>query len=184
MTRLRRRPRAVYRICSEDEYLAGADPFADGDAPAAGEAKHGRTLQRFAGAAAITGAVGAVGGVVGLVGLHGRSSQRREIAERLVPSVPIASPRRGASTAHAAHVAHRHVVHRSRPRRGHTQGTARVQVALAPTRRVQARPAVAIPVRASAASDPQSAPVASVAQSAPAAASARPRAQSEFGFER
>jgi hypothetical protein len=35
MTFLRRRPRAIYRVYSEDEYLAGVDPFADWNAPAA-----------------------------------------------------------------------------------------------------------------------------------------------------
>jgi hypothetical protein len=33
MTLLQRRHRAVYRVYSEDEYLAGVDPFADWDAP-------------------------------------------------------------------------------------------------------------------------------------------------------
>ena len=75
MTRLRRRPRAVYRVYSEEEYLAGADALTVWDGPLSDEPKRGRRLQRIAGTAALTGAVGTVAGIVGL-------TCRRSIAER------------------------------------------------------------------------------------------------------
>ncbi len=191
---LRREPRAVYRIYSEDEYLAGIDPFTDWDVPPpAEETKRGRTLQRFAGAAALTGAVGTVGGVVGL-SLHAHSAGRREIAERLVPSIGMAAPRESASTVQVRSVQVRlpHVAQWNRPHRKHADWRAPVRVTLAPVRRIQTHTVVQTPARVVAVSTPQSAPapVASTAQSTPAeaeaaaAAAARPRAQSEFGFER
>jgi len=97
MTLLQRRHRAVYRVYSEDEYLAGADPFADWNAgPAAEprrvhtEPKHGHSLQRVAGVVALTGAVGTVGVTVGL-GL--RSHPRdRQIAVAAVSSPARTTP--------------------------------------------------------------------------------------------
>ncbi len=75
---VRRRPRAVYRVYSEEEYLngagveypngAGVEPASAGEWPAAVEpARHGfgeRRLRRVAGVTMLAGAVGAVGGVV------------------------------------------------------------------------------------------------------------------------
>ncbi len=113
MTLVRRRHRAVYRVYSEDEYLAGVDPFADGDMPVAeltDMASHlteqcvprtphvpaatvgagtsrKRTLRRLAGAAALTGAVGTVGVTVGLVGLRSHPGDR-QIAVAAVVSSP------------------------------------------------------------------------------------------------
>ena len=90
MTRLRAVAQAVYRVYGEDEYLAGADTFADWDvAQAPAEEPNARTqvCSAFAGAAALTGAVGTVGGVVGLDGLRAHAADRREIAERIVPSM-------------------------------------------------------------------------------------------------
>jgi hypothetical protein len=108
MTRLRRRPRATYRVYGEKEYLAGVDPLGDwDDVPARDEepvrptaARDGQPagagrLQRLAGAAALTGAVGAVGGIVGLAGLrtHARALDRREIAQRLAPPPRVTASR-------------------------------------------------------------------------------------------
>jgi hypothetical protein len=112
MTRLRRRPRAVYRVYGEEEYLAGADtlPVRE-DLTLAEQATHGRRLQRIAGAAALTGAVGTVGGVVGLAGLRAHAVDRREIAQRVAPSTPGAALRRHASA--STHVARDQSQHRS-----------------------------------------------------------------------
>ncbi len=106
VTLLQRRPREVYRVCSEDEYLAGIDPFADWDArpveaasrlteqcapalAAAGSSRE-RRLRRFAGAAALTGAVGTVGGTIALVGLRPHAVDRQiaavSPAARLAPT--------------------------------------------------------------------------------------------------
>ncbi len=187
---LRRQPRAVYRIYSEDEYLDGVNPFTDWDVPPPGEeTKRGRTLQRFAGAAALTGAVGTVGGVVGL-SLHAHSADRREIAERLVPSIRMAAPRESTVQVRSVQVRRPHVAQWNRPHRKHANWRAPVRVTLAPVRRIQTHTVVQTPARVVAGSTPQSAPapVASTAQSTPAEAAAeaapRPRAQSEFGFER
>jgi hypothetical protein len=110
MTLLRRRPRAVYRVYSEDEYLAGADPFVDWDAaaeldrdvPTAEPTAHRqkpnmrprghsreRRLHRLAGAAALTGAVGAVGGVIAVAGLRSHPVTR-QIAANISVAAPAA----------------------------------------------------------------------------------------------
>jgi hypothetical protein len=184
MTRLRRRPRTVYRVYDEDEYLAGADAYADWDAAPAHETKRGRGLQRLAGAAALTGAVGTVGGVVGLAGLHAHSGDRGESAERSVPSMRTAASRGSASIAHAVSP---HVARRSRPRR-RSANRRPVEVAFV-SRRIETRSAAEIPARMVAVSAPRDTPapgsVAGAAtDDAPVAATAGPRAQSEFGFER
>jgi hypothetical protein len=70
MSILRRRPREVYRVYTEDEYLdgAGSEPATVEQSPVAAEP--GRKLmgesrlRRAAGMAMLAGAVGAVGGVV------------------------------------------------------------------------------------------------------------------------
>jgi hypothetical protein len=174
MTRLRRRSGVAYRVYDEEEYLAGADALAARkEAPSAVEPTHGRRLQRFAGAAALTGAVGTVGGVVGLVGLrtHARALDRRELAQRAVPSVR--APARG----HArppAHTVRRRIAHPPPPRHWHARRGARARVSRGPA------PGVGASARAIAVSVP---PV-GVARDAPAEARAGSRAQSEFGFER
>ena len=104
MRRLRRQPRAVYRICGEDEYLAGVDPFADWDiAPAesrtslagrsarpAGISRE-RRLRRLAGAAALTGAVGTVGTTIAVVGLRSHLPARQVAANVSLPAHPAMS---------------------------------------------------------------------------------------------
>jgi hypothetical protein len=63
MTLLRRAPREVYRLYSEDEFLGGAVVDRRLDAPTAG-GEH--RLRRVAGATMLLAAVGAVGGLVAL----------------------------------------------------------------------------------------------------------------------
>lgn len=209
MTRLHRRPRAVYRVYGEEEYLAGADAFLAaggpppgdfGDGSTPGNAKHGRRLQRIAGAAALTGAVGTVGGVVGLAGLRAHAVDRREIAKRIVPSVRIRALRGHTDT--PAHATRRQIRHPGPPRRMPARRTAPAPVSPGAASRA-GTPARAIAVTARRStpahrseideiserppSARQSTPtaVASAAQGPPSATpEARPGARSEFGFER
>ncbi len=74
MAILRRTPRAVYRVYSQDDYLAGSDQLNSWDPlPGAGVSRE-RMLRRLAGAAVLTGAVGAAAGVIVLAGIRGRST--------------------------------------------------------------------------------------------------------------
>jgi hypothetical protein len=221
MMHLRRRPRAVYRVYDEEEYLAGADPLpvweeAHGESPA-GAPSHGRKLQRLAGAAALTGAVGTVGGVVGLTGLRTHAADPREIAQRIIAQ-RIMLPARAASM--RGHVstpvrpARRQTLQPNRPpsrraRRGKVlalshgpasrmQTAARtiaVSASTAPAARETAvlhftRAREASSGEGSSAEAPSAAPGApaetasATTATPPAATEARPRAQSEFGFER
>lgn len=76
MTLLRRRPREVYRVFTEEEYLNGAelefDLGAGGEHPATVEPARRSSdtprLRRAAGVTMLVGAIGAVGGVVALNG--------------------------------------------------------------------------------------------------------------------
>jgi hypothetical protein len=89
MTLLRRRPREVYRVYTEDEYLNGAGlevgaelEVAAGDgwpAPVGPARKCGgeRRLRRAAGVAMLAGAVGTVGGVVVMTGSRAHSGAGR-----------------------------------------------------------------------------------------------------------
>jgi hypothetical protein len=172
--RLRRRPRAVYRVYGEEEYLAGVDtlPVRE-DLPLAEEPTHGRRLQRIAGAAALTGAVGTVGGVVGLAGLRMHAVDRREIAQRVLSPVR-AAPVRG-HTSTPAHMVRRRTLHPIRPRRMHARGGTAVRLPHGSALRAQST------VRTIAVSAPR----ASAGQYAsPETHVGPPRAQSEFGFER
>jgi hypothetical protein len=214
MTRLRRRPRAVYRVYGEEEYLAGVDALsAREDAPPSCECPshepaHGHRLQRIAGAAALTGAVGAVGGVAGLAGMRAhaparaRMLDRREIARRIAPAVRAAPLRAGASPplhgarrrisrrlpsrhAHVGRARPVPVSHRSASREG---AGARMTVFTSASRETAARVASTAPgASTETASTTPGAPaeVPSAASQTPSApATARPAAQSEFGFER
>lgn len=202
MTPLRRRSRAVYRVYSEDEYLAGADALPDWDAPVAepsslsagpgmpaaqprstmsgcsarpAGASRERRLRRLAGAAALTGAVGTVGGMVGLAGMRAHAGNRTEIAEHRAPPPRMAVPRTNTSAVRVPR-RQRHVVHLDRARRIRAGRRSRsAGVTLARTPRSQARHAPEISAQAV---------VASAAQGAPSETEARPGAQSEFGFER
>ena len=191
MTRLRRRPRAVYRVYGEEEYLAGVDTLcAREDPPLVEEPTHGRRLQRIAGAAALTGAVGTVGGIVGLAGLRMHAVDRREIAQRAMSPVRAAAVREHAST--PAHMMRRRTLHPIRPRRIH----ARRRTAMRPPHGSALQAESAAPTIVISASRSTSAHVvgavpgistdATSAAQGPSSATpdVRPRAQSEFGFER
>lgn len=192
MMRPRRPPSAVYRVCGEEEYLAGADLFADWAVPAADERKHGRRLQRIAGAAALTGAVGTVGGVVGLAGLRAHAAAHRELAQRVVPSARAGVSRGHAST--SGQVARRGILHPApRPRRIHMHGgggtpvrVSRVPGSEAETakRAIVVSTARDVPERVASAEQDTATEAASAAGEVPSTTEARPQAQSEFGFER
>jgi hypothetical protein len=106
-----RRPRTVYRVCGEEEYLAGADPFDPGAiadtssaavpaadaaratrtdlrATAAAEARPRPALRRLAVGAALFGAAGGVGSAVGLALAQGHPAGRAKPAARIVAFVP------------------------------------------------------------------------------------------------
>ncbi len=251
VTLLQRRPREVYRVCSEDEYLAGIDPFADWDArpveaasrlteqcapalAAAGISRE-RRLRRFAGAAALTGAVGTVGGTIALVGLRPHAVDRQIAAVSPAARLAPTGAGEGASAdagAGAARVVsrvvsspnvvrgdavqrdgwRRDVVRRASARRElahRVSPSQRWPRVVAQRPRLASRPGVGAATVSSSAhtSEPGSsapepqparyapAPVAGVPQDtpapmagsspgAPAEAESRPRAQSEFGFER
>jgi len=173
MTRLRGRSRAVYQVYGEEEYLAGTDALPAWDGPPSDEPKHGRRLQRIAGAAALTGAVGTVWGVIGLAELRARAIDRRELAQRVVSPIRAAALPRHMSA--PAHLARRQIPHPSSPRRTHAHRRTQTRVSPGLVSRSET-PARVIAV---------SSPPASTAQQVPAEeAHAGPRAQSEFGFER
>jgi hypothetical protein len=73
----RRTPRAVYRVYSEEAYLAGANALDEWPVSPSRDAPGGRRLRRLSGAAALTGAVGTVGGVIVIVGVGVRSADQR-----------------------------------------------------------------------------------------------------------
>lgn len=173
MTRLRRRPRAVYRVYGEEEYLAGVDTLSAREAPPlAEEPAPGRRLQRIAGVAVLTGAVGTVGGIVGLAGLRMHTVDRRETAQRAISPVRAAAVREHAST--SAHMMRRRTLHPIRPRRIHARR--RTAMRLPRGSALRAKSVIRRIV--------VSAPQASAAQYASPATHTGRRAQSEFGFER
>ena len=191
MRRLRRRPRAVYRVYGEEEYLAGVDTLsAREDPPLAEEPAHGRRLQRIAGAAALTGALGTVGGIVGLAGLRMHTVGRREIAQRVTSPVRVAAVRGHAST--PAHMLRRRTLHPIRPRRIHTRRWTAVPPphgsalrAESAARRIVISSSRSTPARVIRTVPGISTDATSAAQGpSPATLDVRPRAQSEFGFER
>jgi hypothetical protein len=91
MTLVRRQPRSVYRVYTEEEYLAGVDLIADRDVSLVGGEGCGpagregrvRSLHRVAGAVALTGAVGTVGGLVGVAVLHAQTVEHPAIVARI-----------------------------------------------------------------------------------------------------
>ncbi len=76
-------PRPGYRVFSEDAYLAGVDMRLGPRDPLAG-AGRGRTLQRLAGAAALSGALGAGIGAVALAAWRPARTARRDTSSRLL----------------------------------------------------------------------------------------------------
>jgi len=142
--------------------------------------------------------VGTVGGVVGLAGVRAHAVDRREIAERIVPPMRATALRGSAIT--SAHAARRQILRPSRPRRTHAHREMASSVSLAPALHTETTArAIAprsTPARARRAALVTSTEAASGVQKTPAEAAsavqetppttpeARPRAQSEFGFER
>jgi hypothetical protein len=214
MTRLRRRPRTVYRVYGEEEYLAGADalPLRE-DAPASRECPSrepapGRRLQRIAGAAALTGAVGTVGGVLALAELRAHEPahmlDRRELARRIAPPARRASSRAHAHAHTPARLTRRRISHPFASPRAREDGARSVRLSHRPpspagagARRTvvastpyagSVRVASAVPdVSTETASATSGAPAqapSAARQSQPGAGEARTAAQSEFGFER
>jgi hypothetical protein len=104
MALLTRRPRCVYEVYTEQEYLAGGDLEVDrvaadeeGGPRDARESRPGTGARRFAGAAALTGAVGVVGTLLGLALLRaqpvGRDTTLANVAGSRRPAVSRGVPR-------------------------------------------------------------------------------------------
>jgi hypothetical protein len=140
MALLTRRPRCVYEVYTEEEYLAGADLATDREASlgessarevSLGEASyldlslprepaHKRGLRRLAGAAALTGAVGAVGTVLGLALLRAEPTSRdTTLAQSPGPQRHVHAGRMpGATWTASTHAKARSLAHTAAPTRG------------------------------------------------------------------
>jgi hypothetical protein len=82
MTLLRRAPREVYRVYSEDEFFAAAAPGEDqGTASPPNSASH--QLQRIAGVTILLAVVGVVGGIVAITSMSRVAGARRRGIGRL-----------------------------------------------------------------------------------------------------
>jgi hypothetical protein len=126
----RRQPRTVYKVYTEEEYLAGADALTDWDAESAQwdeqlpelsvpdvwpldrqdspvqaqpsmRISRERRLQRLACAAALTGAVGTVGGAIGLVAMRSHTGDRQLAASNVVGPARTATAQIAPSVTHA-----------------------------------------------------------------------------------
>jgi hypothetical protein len=185
-----RRSQTIYKVYGEDEYLAGADPSVDWDAPVRGEPTHGRRgVRRLAGAAALTGAVGTVGGLIGFATVSGRSAGHRELAKRRAPFTTT-RPTASHLSVSSARVTRRGMrVPPAKRRRidARTMGRLPVEPARArhdtTVRAFTAGSSRRVPAAVASDAMPNAA-VASAAPSTSTEAEVRPRAQSEFGFER
>jgi hypothetical protein len=188
----RRTSREVYRVYSEEAYLAEAHELGRWYAPPVKEDSRERRLRGLGGAAALTGAVGVVGGVIVFVGIGARTPARQLAADgklvtrgtphRVGAVEGAAAVRRaralGAGAAHHAGVAARRAaVARSAERRPRMSAPA---ARSASSRRVaeRSRTAPAGPMAR------RPAVVYDAAQEAPAEVATRSQTQSEFGFER
>jgi len=152
MTSPPRAPRAVYRVYSEEEYLAGVDPFADTGRAAVTQAGQARALQRLMVGAALTGAVGTVGGMVGIATLHGHAARGRQTARSAARSARVRPGGVGVGVgvggeAGAPQMRRLHVT----PWRGSSPSAANERAptgnGLGPARRLQTHTVVAGPIR-------------------------------------
>jgi hypothetical protein len=81
MTLLRRAPREVYRVYSEEEFFAWADRDEhSGSAGAGGE----RRMQRLAGVTMLLAATGAMGGLIAITGMARTAGARRRASAGLL----------------------------------------------------------------------------------------------------
>jgi hypothetical protein len=191
MSILRRASREVYRVYSEEAYLAGAHELGEWYAPPVTGGSHERRLRRLGGAAAVTGAVGALGGVIAFMSIGARSPARQVAGSVMAPTrgVPFtggaarASGARRARASRTGVVRHPGIVSR---RVAVARSIVRVHAISAgaahsasPRRMAGVRPAS--PARAIAGGP---AVVYETARGAPPEVPARSRTQSEFGFER
>lgn len=192
--RRRRQSTPAYRIVSQQDYLAGIDPFAAASAPevALCPAPRGRRMRRVASAAALTGAVGTVGGVVGLARIHGYTHR-----QSAGPLALAAQPERARAAlapshshlgcAHTACVAHTHMRRRGAPRSRAVRGMRAIDVSYsttsAPTSGVPT-PSPSSPSSTSSGPASEASSPATPAGEASSPSAPAPRgAQAEFGFE-
>lgn len=85
MTLLRRAPREVYRVYSEEEFLA--DPLCDERMGKLDAAAGARRLNRIAGATVLVAAAGAVGGLIAWTITPSIAGNRRRERQRAQPAV-------------------------------------------------------------------------------------------------
>ncbi len=194
MTLLRRAPREVYRVYSEEEFLA--DPLCDKRMRELDAARGGRRLNRIAGMTVLVAATGAVGGLVAWTSAPSIAGSRRRERERSHPAVASvgqirsSAPRVWRVREGVARRSQAHTRVRTAKRRGGTP------FSRARARRRDITPSPISTLRSVSASDQGSAPspqtgramaVALANTPPPATAVAvrpTPPGQSEFGFER
>ncbi|MGH2865236.1 MAG: hypothetical protein ACRDJX_08310 [Solirubrobacteraceae bacterium] len=91
MTLLRRKPREVYRVYSEDEFLA--DPLCDERMRSRDGASGGRRLKRVLGATLLFAALGAIAGLIAWTTALPAAGRRRERARTLAAVASIGPTR-------------------------------------------------------------------------------------------
>jgi len=187
MAVLRRTPRTVYRVYSEEEYFAGADAPTDWQRSPARGALRERRLRRLAGAAALTGAMGTVAGVIAVAGVSTPSGARQIAADDVPRARLVHSPKGGARVARAVrwardgqpwHARRVGAVGDRSAVRGHPVFANAVRRVLP---RRAAATASTVPVHPS---WRRPEVVDAAAQSTPSEATTTPATQVEFGFER
>lgn len=195
---LRRTPRAVYRVYSEDEYITDAVGPTEWYTPQAQTITREGRLRRLAGAAALTGAVGTVGGVIAIAIIGSRSPGSRiaasvgTAAQAALPTIRPASHARARPQARPRRTGQAHPARAVAGPSGAGDRSALNRQPVSPSsRRSRVTLAVAHAIRTwrgpTVASDskpsiPAVAPPS--APSAPAEAAAKSPTQGEFGFER
>ena len=187
MTLLRRAPREVYRVYTEDEFLA--DASCEELFPTSGRAAGSRRLSRLAGTTLLLAAAGAVGGLVVLTSAQSLSGGRRRerprpamtsgllaavraqhlSAQRRRGAAGVGGPGRGSVSPHIARRQSRASVVRVRKHRHDVA---------APSELARVRTSPPVP------QSPVVEAVASVGAQPTVAAAVDKPGQAEFGFER
>lgn len=195
MTLLRRAPREVYRVYSEEEFFAETTPHAE-DAGAVSPGGNERQLQRLAGATVLLVTVGVVGGMIVVASVSSPASRRRggarsSAASRFPPpagdrvarmqastGMPVAPARRVDRGGTTSHVGGRKQQAGWR-RRSLSKPPNRLGPRVAFTQTVSVQDPAQVVLSADAGT-----PV-NVAEPTPGTSAASPQAaQTEFGFER
>ena len=191
MTLLRRAPREVYRVYSEEEFFACVDR--DERSEPAGPVGE-RRMQRVAGVTVLLAATGVVGGLIAITGLSTSTGARRRAGAGLLAGTRSlistqATPTRGWRELPGADGARRPSVHELRVAR-RTRRVLLPRRVRAPRSAAAARVVSVSDATATVTAPDQSTPVVSgmpaqpVRARASAAATSQGSGQAEFGFER